>query len=388
MIDEEVSIQLCHFPANHSVTISAIAQNSSGAAFHSHAIFETDAEGFVDVRTQHPIAGTYEMADPMGLFWSMEPVPESVRRKGREFELLMPWLVDLAATVNDEILDAVQLKRLLVHPDVTRQPMRDDGLVGTFFIPGGQGPFPTLLVLSGSNGGRLETLAALLASRGYAALALAYFQAESLPKDLCGIPLEYFEQAIDWLQSQELVMEDKLGVVGFSRGGELALLLGATFSEIRAVVSYVGSGYTHRSVTTSGVKNRAAWTYKGQPLPFRKGHTDTAAEGAIIPAERIHGPVLLISGKDDRLWPSATYSEVARLRLEEHAHPFPYEHLSYEGAGHLIRPPYRPTTVLKSYHPVSGKFNSFGGNPKDTAFASLDSWRRVREFLKQSLGKD
>ena len=35
---------------------------------------------------------------------------------------------------------------------------------------------------------------------------------------------------------------DRLAVVGFSRGGELALLLGASFPAIKAVVSNVGGG--------------------------------------------------------------------------------------------------------------------------------------------------
>ncbi len=44
--------------------------------------------------------------------------------------------------------------------------------------------------------GLWEHAAALLASHGYAALALAYFGVEDVPKDLINIPLEYFGTAL------------------------------------------------------------------------------------------------------------------------------------------------------------------------------------------------
>ena len=41
------------------------------------------------------------------------------------------------------------------------------------------------------------------------------------------------------MQDQPSVRGDRLGVVGTSRGGELALLLGAYYLDLEAVVSYV-----------------------------------------------------------------------------------------------------------------------------------------------------
>jgi hypothetical protein len=73
--------------------------------------------------------------------------------------------------------------------------------VGTLFQPAGDGPFPTVLVVGGSAGREVFSgqCAALLAGHGYASLALSYFAAEGLPKNLVGIPLEYFARAIGWL---------------------------------------------------------------------------------------------------------------------------------------------------------------------------------------------
>ncbi len=75
-------------------------------------------------------------------------------------------------------------------------------------------------------------------------LALAYFGLENLPPELYEIPLEYLETAIRWMSNQPTVNADRLAVVGGSRGGELALLLGATFPKLRAVVACVPSGVT------------------------------------------------------------------------------------------------------------------------------------------------
>src|SRR5438128_7337617 len=65
--------------------------------------------------------------------------------------------------------------------------------------------------LSGSSGGLPQELAALLASHGYAALALAYFSYEHLPAELVAIPLEYFETGMRWLHAQQGVQDDRLG---------------------------------------------------------------------------------------------------------------------------------------------------------------------------------
>lgn len=51
----------------------------------------------------------------------------------------------------------------------------------------------------GGTGGLMEFRAGLLASRGFAALALAYFAYEDLPRALDQLDLEYFEEAAELL---------------------------------------------------------------------------------------------------------------------------------------------------------------------------------------------
>src|SRR5215831_7035190 len=104
-------------------------------------------------------------------------------------------------------------------------PVRDDGLVGTLFLPSTPPPYPVVITLGGSGpGGAFTPPAILLASNGIAALALAYFGVEGLPPALVRIPLEYFDKAIRWCQSRRDLRPNAIAVAGGSRGGELALL--------------------------------------------------------------------------------------------------------------------------------------------------------------------
>ena len=57
-----------------------------------------------------------------------------------------------------------------------------------------------VLVLGGSDGGIPSRRAKLLAESGFPALALAYFKTGRTPQYLDMIPLEYFDQPIEWLK--------------------------------------------------------------------------------------------------------------------------------------------------------------------------------------------
>ncbi|HEX2729008.1 MAG TPA: acyl-CoA thioester hydrolase/BAAT C-terminal domain-containing protein, partial [Rubrobacteraceae bacterium] len=108
---------------------------------------------------------------------------------------------------------------------------------------------------------------------------------------------------------------------------------------------------------------------------------EMAVAAASIPVEKIEAPVLLISGTDDRLWPSTRLSEMAVERLKAYDHPFPYQHLRYEGAGHMIAPP--------GYEPARSWRERFelGGSRKANDFANTDSWPKVVSFLKAACAR-
>ena len=210
-----------------------------------------------------------------------------------------------------------------------------------------------------------------------------------------------FAKALSWLARRTDVRQDAIAVAGASRGGELALLLAATYPVFRAVVSWVGSGLVSGGVVSMGVAPVAGWTREGRDLPFAgfvPGAVDMnarpvtltpgffaglddaeAVAAAEIPVERINGPVLLVSGTDDAVWPSTTLSEFAVRRLRAYGHPHAVEHLVYEGAGHIIGPPIPGLTfnITHAVHPIIGLDFAFGGTPPLNTAASLVAPHRV-----------
>ena len=405
-IDQPVKIILRDFPTRQLVAVQLLCTNALGQIWQSHAEFLTDRHGNANLATQVPISGTYHHADPAGLFWSQSRTDTKAAALESNLD---PWRYGLTASVNSRTLATATMERYFLSPGVRQIQVRDHRLRGTLFLPAGRGPWSAVIVLGGSEGGMpYPPAGAFLAAKGYAVFALAYFRYEDLPKSLKNIPLEYFQTAIQWLQARDDIRHNNIAVIGASRGGELALLLGATFPEIHAVVAISASGILWPGLgTNADFWDTPAWTWHGKPLPFMNDlkltdgewreanqlyetnsgaastwfviqHGDPATvSAASIPVEKINGPVLLISGNDDKLWPSTQMEDMVMKRLAEARHPFPDGHLAYSGAGHFIPVPNVPTTT--------SLIVDLGGDPEYTAAAAGASWSRIVRFLDQSL---
>lgn len=207
----------------------------------------------------------------------------------------------------------------------TRLRPATDGLYGTLYLPADTSVRrPALVVFGGSEGGLSTGLAAaVLAAQGYPALALAYFDEPGLPATLTDIPLEYFAKAVTLLRAQPGVDPHHVLVQGASRGGEAALLLGATYPDlIDGVVAGVPSSRVHSS--TDGAS--PAWTLHGRPVTV----------GEEIPVERIRGPVLMDCGDQDAVWPSCEFVDAVTGRLTQHHFRYPVTALKYPEGGHYV----------------------------------------------------
>jgi dienelactone hydrolase len=112
---------------------------------------------------------------------------------------------------------------------------------------------------------------------------------------------------------------------------------------------------------------------------FQGALADPAAVArAAIPVERIHGPVLLINGADDALWPSPEMAAAIMARLAARDHDYRDQHLTYPGAGHIIPLPNEPTTAAVG--------PGIGGTPEAVAHAARDAWPRLLQFLQRRFG--
>jgi dienelactone hydrolase len=416
LVDQPLTIRMAGLPPGGRVTLRATMARTPEVAWQSSAVFVADRQGAIDLGRDAPVEGSYQGADAMGLVWSMTPTSDAWLETLGQDSQLDPQQIRFEAEHEGKVIAGAEVQRLKMAADVTRHELRADGLVGALFLPprAAGARAAGVLVLGGSEGGMREDTAALLASHGYAALALAYFAAPELPPTLEKIPLEYFEKALKWMASHEAIDGERLAVQGISRGGELALLLAATYPDhVDAVVAHVPSGVVWPGV--GGFPPGPAWTRNGEGVPTVSLPVDPAIQGemlrkmragepieltplfraamknseamaaAEIPVERIRGPVLLISARTDALWPSTDLSEIAVARLRAHGHPHPVEHLAYDDAGHLLLPPYRVTSIAAMPHPVLRMKLTFGGTPAGTARAMAESWQRVLAFLATSL---
>ncbi|CAH1658239.1 MULTISPECIES: acyl-CoA thioester hydrolase/BAAT C-terminal domain-containing protein [unclassified Chelatococcus] len=413
LIDLPRQILVTGLKPDELVAISARTRRAQGIVWDSQATFMADAAGTVDLSRDAPAGGDYAEVSAMGLLWAQYPATTS--QDMFVDDVMEPLVTELTAVTSDDQRLSAKLVQRFAGAGVARREIRDEGLVGTLFTPAGPGPHPVVVVLNGSGGGINEPRGALYASHGYQAFALGYFKAPGLSPYITETPLEYFEAGLRWARRNLVPRDGFVAVSGQSRGGELALLLGATFPDlVSAVIAYVPGAMVHGAQGAGdparGGWKGVTWTRGGVPLPhlwqdnaavhwhpwagdappdrhhsvFFEGLKDRAlAALARIPVERISGPVLLISGRDDRAWPSSLYSRMVVATLRTHMHRQPVIHLDFDDAGHSINLPFVPTTQLSREHPVSKVPFTSGGTPSGNAKADEGSWRGVLDFLEQ-----
>ena len=88
------------------------------------------------------------------------------------------------------------------------------------------------------------------------------------------------------------------------------------------------------------------------------------------------------------MWPSSIYSERVMERLAEHQFPHSHEHLALAGVGHMIGPPWWPTTVDYTLHPVTHSLFALGGTPQESAAGRAVAWQKTLAFLDEYLRGD
>jgi dienelactone hydrolase len=382
LADAPVHVRVSGLGPGEEVTIAAQARDAGGKVWRSQAKFTADGGGVVDLDRAQPRSGTYQGVDGMGLFWSMNPPdgdPDQAIYVDPGQGIYIPpeapsFIVDLTVAVGDRRLATRSLTRQWRGDGVTVRTLRmdTDQVAGVLMLPpAGSPPGVAVLDIGGSGGGVAGLgAAALLASHGHPTLALAYFNYPGRPDQLQDIPLEYFATAARRLAAESGVGRGRVATVGYSRGTEPAMLVGAYFPDlINGVVVYAPTSRAEAGFPNGG----AAWTRAGRPI----------AGGSAIPVERLDGPILLLAGTDDALWLSARSVQELTDRLDAHRFGHPHQALVFPGAGHGVGTfPFQPagTTLI---HPVTGGLIALGGTRHADAAARRDGWPKVLAFLAQ-----
>lgn len=104
-------------------------------------------------------------------------------------------------------------------------------------------------------------------------------------------------------------------------------------------------------------------------------HPDTA-----IAVERASGPVLLVCGGKDTLWPSCPMAQTLAARAQMAGRP-QVQLLVYPEAGHGVL-----GAPVGADDPDIKTWSRLGGSPAANAAARTDAWPKILAFLHQALG--
>src|ERR1035437_499836 len=220
LMDDRVAIKATGLPPNRSMTMLAASKDQRGCWWRSSAVFLTRRDGSFDLSVQAPTSGLYKGVDAMGLFWSMQP-DKSVQPVHAFFEVVdwfKPIVTEIEAVSDGRVLGTSQVIRQFTAPGVRAGLFRSNGVVGILYRPSDDREHPGVILLGGSEGGFPAPQGAMLASRGFVVLALAYFGTNGLPTAMQRISVEYFGKAIHAMQSLPGVLGSGISIIGSSRG--------------------------------------------------------------------------------------------------------------------------------------------------------------------------
>ncbi|XP_027651610.2 peroxisomal succinyl-coenzyme A thioesterase isoform X3 [Falco peregrinus] len=209
LADERVETRVTGLGPGQPVTLRALAADERGCLFQSCAHYRADGRGELHLSTDASHGGDYTGVEPMGLFWSLAPagmerpyqrlVPRSTGTP-MKVEMSVHRGHSLPGAIPGPVVAKADVERWFTVPGVRRIRLKEGGVRGSLFLPPGDGPFPGVIDMYGDEGGLIEFRSSLLATHGFAALSLPYFDFEDLPKVMKEFKLEYFEEAARFLQ--------------------------------------------------------------------------------------------------------------------------------------------------------------------------------------------
>ncbi|XP_044281803.1 acyl-coenzyme A amino acid N-acyltransferase 2-like isoform X2 [Varanus komodoensis] len=399
LADTPVSISASGLAPSQPVTLQALLTDEKGVKFEAVAFYQANEAGVVDLEQASALGGNYVGVWPMGLFCTLKPEKMFHRLLKRDV-INSPFHVQINLFSSFELnpppamapVATCTVERWYAAPGIERFPIKTGRVRGTLFLPAGPGPFPGVIDMFGGAGGLFEFRASLLASRGFAVLALALFAYEDLPKNLTEVDLEYYEEACKLLLQHPKVRGPGLGVIGLSKGSEIALAMYTFLEQIVAAVcingttAVIGAPVRFRDIHIPAApytmeKVRINDIGVMSTLPIFQDLEDKY-QTSVIPLEKAQGHVLFVVGEDDHSINSKSLAERAIARAKQHGKNN-CALLSYPGAGHLIQTPGIPFCYIST---IRGKPTAWGGEAKAHAKAQEHSWMEIQKFFELHLG--
>lgn len=403
-VDAVVELVGSGFTPGQRVTLTATFADL-GTEWQSNATYEADDGGRIDLTADAPVAGDYEDVRPMGLVQFAEQVGEGsvdLSAGADSYEL------EIVARVDSDVVASTTVTRR-VAPGVERVRLEpeQEGIAGDVYVPEANGDYPGVVALHGSGGEPLGRKARVLASNGFVVLALRYFGGPApVPAAFDKVPVGYVDEAVNYLHGRDDVAPGEVGVLGASRGTELAFLVANRRDDVGVCVAYAPSGYAWPGRCSDSSGPTAAWQVDdplsvvphpgpeaAQPEETERGirmrsmfaaclsHADAdALDAARIPVEDVAGDVTLLAGLNDGVWPADDMCEDIENAMA--SAPGTVATYRYADAGHSLLLPYHPTTERATTDRPEAPPVVNGGTSAGHADADRQSWQAALDALE------
>ena len=407
LIDQPVTLNGSGFERKSKITIQSVLQcTEEHIHFMSYGHYLTSDNGDFDLKEMASLGGTYTGIDNCGLFWSMNHLEDSrdnfSLKDGRSilnynFKIFDGHISDFS---NANTLASANIQKCVLGEGICREEITGGNIRGTLFSPSQRGSYSAIITIFGGNkmGHVREEYAAYLAKQNYVTLALPFFGVDGLSKTYTEKPIEieYFEEAIEFLKSLDNV-NGKIGILGHSKGGDVALGIMAHLSDINAVCTIngaivsigadviykghvtkmIGSDVSRLAINADGTLDISNMLDNPRDFPTR-----------IHQIQRSSADLLMIVGQEDKNWQSELFADIAQELMDIEGKKN-YEIIKYAHSGHFFDLPNTPI-VTKTTHPLvpNRVMVYFGG--KDKAMFSQEiykAWKCVLEFFRKSFAK-
>ena len=275
----------------------------------------------------------------------------------------------------------------------------EGGMQGFRFVPKEKSHKGLVICFGGSEGSPNFENAEILAKEGYETFALFMFGMKNQESTLTKIPLEQFEDVINYINKN--IKDNKpISVLGVSKGAEYVLNLANKYPEIDNLILISPSSYNFAGLDFKDYGS--SWTYKGEQLPYIDIKTssfnaflkniivpaiikspisyketynsaieqDSSSQEKLISVKNVKANILMIAGEDDLMWDSFA---MAKKIKDQNPNAKIY---SYKGAGHI----FAGNGVLNL-----GRIRiATGGTTEGNDKAKSESRKTIEAFLKEN----
>lgn len=340
--------------------INAPMKLSSNTIWTSRSTFRSNEKGVIDLPSSRTCFGPHQSTSPMRLFFDARPAkPKTCHLpyKLTEIPLHDQFHVSIAIKKHDHLLAEAMFTRHYQLPSVICREIYGSYFQGRIFYQPHNTKVPGIIVVSGSEGRieKAQNIAQLLASRGFAALAIAYFGLEGLPRYLNRIPLELIEEAHQRLCSLSFVDKNRIGIYGRSKGAELVLAAQSFNPTAHCIVLNSPSHVVYEGLRGFVNARHSSWCFHGVEVPYQKfnyrdfilkrlfDREESIGPEGIIDLHTINAPMLLLASEQDEIWPA--YRAVHAIRNNYVGQSVRLE--TYRETGHMLTVAYQPNMRYK-----------------------------------------